>query len=492
MRVTSINSNATFGYNKELHSQIQKKLETTKSHKTENAYLLNLEHQCIDMEDTIIGLEDRKLTKSGKYGNLACLLSETKKSLMFFLEFFYPQEHFCDKEIQSYIAESKQTSDVNSKDWRIKLCRDLSEYSTSEYPELKKKQNYKTDELSFLKFYEDIREIRQEKAEQPTQTERAKKAASSSSIRTVESSPKPKEVDILNKFEPTENSPKGLDDVVGLDSLKESFQSDIIYYLDNPEMLETDKKEYGIQPPKGYLLYGPPGCGKTYIAKALAQETGLNMYQLDVSKAGSKYVNQTSNNIQKAFDFLAERSKYDKKPVILFMDEIDSLALSRNSSSGSGENHKTTGTLLKLIESSRDNGIIVIATTNMINSLDEALKQRFDKQEYVGLPKEEEIQGLLNKLLSSHTKGQNLAVDEDAIKALSGELVGHSNRTIDSVVNSAYKIARNDNRSDLKTEHIMQALSKTETEKPNEQEYQTKTSAKANNLIGFKTAVEEV
>ena len=127
----------------------------------------------------------------------------------------------------------------------------------------------------------------------------------------------------------------------------------------------------------------------------------------------------------------------------------------------------------------------------MINSLDEALKQRFDKQEYVGLPKEEEIQGLLNKLLSSHTKGQNLAVDEDAIKALSGELVGHSNRTIDSVVNSAYKIARNDNRSDLKTEHIMQALSKTETEKPNEQEYQTKTSAKANNLIGFKTEVVE-
>ena len=65
------------------------------------------------------------------------------------------------------------------------------------------------------------------------------------------------------------------------------------------------------------------------------------------------------------------------------MDEIDSLALSRNSSSGSGENHKTTGTLLKLIESSRDNGIIVIATTNMINSLDEALKQRFDKTHYL-------------------------------------------------------------------------------------------------------------
>lgn len=490
MRVTSINSNATFGYNKELHSQIQNKLETTKSHKTENAYLLNLEKQCNCIEDTIIGLEDKKLTNSGKYGNLTCLLSETKKSLMFFLEFFYPKEHFCDKEIQSYLAESKQTSNVSSKDWRLKLCRDLSEYSTEKYPELEKKQNLKTDELFFTKFDEDGREIRTEKAEQPPKTEQTKKAASSS-IRTVEGTSKPKEIDILNKFEPTESSPKGLDDVIGLDGLKESFQSDIIYYLDNPEMLEIDKKEYGIQPPKGYLLYGPPGCGKTYIAKALAQETGLNMYQLDVSKAGSKYVNQTSNNIQKAFDFLTERSKYDKKPVILFMDDIDSLALSRNSSSGSGENHKTTGTLLKLIESSRDNGIIVIATTNMINSLDEALKQRFDKQEYVGLPKEEEIQGLLGKLLSSHTKGQNLAADEEAIKAVSAELVGHSNRTIDSVVNSAYKIARNDNRSDLKSEHIMEALAKTETKKPNEQEYKTKTSVKSSNLIGFKTAVDE-
>ena len=240
MRVTSINSNATFGYNKELHSQIKNKLETTKSHKTENAFLLNLENQCIDMEDTIIGLEDKKLTKSGKYGNLACLLSETKKSLMFFLEFFYPQEHFCDKEIQSYISESKQTSDVNSKDWRIKLCRDLSEYSTSEYPELEKKKKTKTDELFIARFDEDGREIRPEKTEQPQPV----KQSSQSSIRSVESAPKPKEIDILNKFEPTDSSPKGLDDVVGLDNLKESFQSDIIYYLDNPEMLETDKKEY--------------------------------------------------------------------------------------------------------------------------------------------------------------------------------------------------------------------------------------------------------
>ena len=122
-----------------------------------------------------------------------------------------------------------------------------------------------------------------------------------------------------------------------------------------------DEAEYGIRAPRGFLFYGPPGCGKTFITQALAAESGLEMFKMDVSKVGSKYVNQTSNNIQAVFEFLSKHNQKTQKPCILFMDEVDSLAINRDGDArSSGENAKATTTLLKLVEQARDNGIILI------------------------------------------------------------------------------------------------------------------------------------
>ena len=123
-----------------------------------------------------------------------------------------------------------------------------------------------------------------------------------------------KKPDFLDEFIPRQSSPKGFCDVVGFENQKNELKESIIDYIENPELAEIDKNEYGITLPRGYLFYGPPGCGKTFLTEAIAAETGLKMYKMDLSKIGSSYVNQTAKNIQGAFDFLKTQAKKDNKP----------------------------------------------------------------------------------------------------------------------------------------------------------------------------------
>ena len=277
---------------------------------------------------------------------------------------------------------------------------------------------------------------------------------------------------LLTKYTSSESSPKGFSDIVGLDDIKQRFREEIITPVLNPEQAKIDFLEYGIKPPRGFIFYGPPGCGKTFITKALAAESKLEMYSMDVSKIGSSYVNKTANNLEKAFNFLKDRARSSQKPVLLFMDEVDSLAAKRNFSSGQGEDEKAVSTLLKLVEAARDNNIIIIAATNKFNDLDEAFKARFDGQVYFPLPDNDARIALLKAQLSSRKKGVNLANSNEELQKLSDMLSGFSNRSIVFIVDEASKIARRKLfRSEISFEDFAQAIEKTGLQKSNEKDY---------------------
>ena len=288
---------------------------------------------------------------------------------------------------------------------------------------------------------------------------------------------------LLTIYSKTESSPDGFCDVVGMDEVKQKLQEDLIDYITIPDRAELDWLEYGLRTPRGYLFYGPPGCGKTYITQALAQEADMAMFKLDISKAGSKYVNQTANNIEKAFSYIKLCAKKTDKPILLFMDEVDSLAIKRDGqATSSAENLKTTTTLLKLLDEARDSNIIVIAATNQIDILDDAFKERFDGQMYFPLPDKEQIKDYLITSLLLKEKGENLAKNEDDIEKLTNEFEGYSTRAISFMLEDAAKRARRNQRRDITFEDVKSAIENSEQTKHDEKQY--KKNRKTRN-IGF-------
>ncbi len=206
------------------------------------------------------------------------------------------------------------------------------------------------------------------------------------------------------------------------------------------------------------------------------------MYKMDISKIGSKYVNETPANIQKAFNYLAKKAKKDGKPILLFMDEIDSIGMSRENHAGSSsENLKTTSSLLKLIQEAKDNNIIIIAATNRRNLIDKALLNRFQSEIYFGLYDEKGIKGLLKEKLGKIEKGKSLSENEEALSEISKELTGYSNRSIVHIIAKSAKIARRNSRSEITIETVRQAIKDCNFEKINDNSYKRATKRR----IGF-------
>ncbi|XP_013881962.1 spermatogenesis-associated protein 5 [Austrofundulus limnaeus] len=141
----------------------------------------------------------------------------------------------------------------------------------------------------------------------------------------------------------------------------------------------------GIQPPKGVLLYGPPGCSKTMIAKALANESGLNFLAIKGPELLSKYVGESERAVREVF-----RKARAVAPSIVFFDEIDALASERGSSSGSsGVGDRVLAQLLTEMDGIEQlRGVTVLAATNRPDMIDKALMRpgRLDRIVYVPLP----------------------------------------------------------------------------------------------------------
>ncbi|MCZ7382105.1 MAG: CDC48 family AAA ATPase [Candidatus Methanoperedens sp.] len=170
--------------------------------------------------------------------------------------------------------------------------------------------------------------------------------------------------------------------------------------LRHPELFE----KLGIEPPKGVLLHGPPGTGKTMIAKAVANETDANFVSISGPEIMSKYYGESEKHIREIFDE-AEKNA----PTVIFIDEIDSIAPKREEVTGEVE-RRVVAQLLSLMDGLKKRGqVIVIAATNRPNAIDAALRRggRFDREIEIGIP--DRIGRL--EILQVHTRGMPLAED---------------------------------------------------------------------------------
>jgi transitional endoplasmic reticulum ATPase len=177
--------------------------------------------------------------------------------------------------------------------------------------------------------------------------------------------------------------------------------------LRHPELFD----KLGIEPPKGVLLHGPPGTGKTMIAKAVANETDANFVSISGPEIMSKYYGESEKQLREIFDE-AEKTA----PTIIFIDEIDSIAPKREEVTGEVE-RRVVAQLLSLMDGLKKRGqVIVIAATNRPNAVDPALRRggRFDREIEIGIP--DRIGRF--EILQIHTRGMPLAGDMSEEKGM--------------------------------------------------------------------------
>ncbi len=172
---------------------------------------------------------------------------------------------------------------------------------------------------------------------------------------------------------------KGFSAIAGMQELKDTIKLDVIDALNDKERYA----EYGLTIPNGMLLYGPPGCGKTFFAEKMAEEIGFNFYQIKPSDIQSKWVNATQENIKELFDEARENA-----PSIIFIDELDAVVPSRDTANISHMNTSAVNEFLAQMNNCSENGIFVIGATNRPDAIDLAVLRsgRLDKHFYLPPP----------------------------------------------------------------------------------------------------------
>ncbi len=262
-----------------------------------------------------------------------------------------------------------------------------------------------------------------------------------------------KEMALMSEIH-TENSANGkitFEDVAGNQEAKESLK-ELVDFIQYPEIYS---KYGGARLPRGVLLYGPPGTGKTLLAKALAGEANVPFYPVSGSDFIQVYAGLGASRIRELF----KKAKEDGKSVI-FIDEIDALGKKRkgSNSNSSEEGDRTLNALLTEMSGFKGNeGIIVIAATNRIDTLDEALLRpgRFDRQIEIGLP---DVNARYS-ILELHSKNKPLSPEVD-LKKLATETVYFSGAKLENLMNESAIIAARDKDKNINNKHIDRAYYK--------------------------------
>lgn len=205
----------------------------------------------------------------------------------------------------------------------------------------------------------------------------------------------------------------GYDDIGGVRKQLAQIRELVELPLRHPGLF----KNVGVKPPKGILMYGPPGCGKTLIARAVANETGAFFFLINGPEIMSKMAGESESNLRKAFEEAEKNS-----PAIIFIDEIDSIAPKRDKTQGEVE-RRIVSQLLTLMDGMKARSqVIVIGATNRPNTIDAALRRfgRFDREIDIGIPDQT---GRL-EVLRIHTKNMKLSSDVD-LESVSSETHGY-------------------------------------------------------------------
>ncbi|CAD6338036.1 unnamed protein product [Miscanthus lutarioriparius] len=217
------------------------------------------------------------------------------------------------------------------------------------------------------------------------------------------------------------------DDVGGLDSLRKEFDRCIIRCIKHPE----DYEVFGVNMQAGFLLFGPPGCGKTLIAKAVAHEAGANFIHIKGPELLNKYVGESESEVRKIFTRARTNS-----PCILFFDEVDALTTKRGKEGGWVVERLLNQLLIELDGADQRQGVYVIGATNRIDVIDDAVLRpgRFGKKHYVPLPGADERVSILKAHARSKPVSADVDLDALARRAECNNLTGAD---LASLVNEA-------------------------------------------------------
>jgi len=240
------------------------------------------------------------------------------------------------------------------------------------------------------------------------------------------------------------------DDVAGISESKRELE-EIVDFLKRTEKY----KALGAKVPKGVLLVGPPGCGKTLLAKAVAGEAGVPFFSISGSDFVEMFVGVGASRVRDLF----EQAKKNA-PCIVFIDEIDAVGRQRSGMSGGGndEREQTLNQLLVEMDGFQPNsGIIVLAATNRPDVLDKALLRpgRFDRKVVIDTP---DLAGR-KQILDVHVRGKPVAEEID-LKVIAKRTPGFSGADLMNLVNEAAILAARESDKEIRLKHIEEAIDK--------------------------------
>ncbi|OBK44364.1 26S protease regulatory subunit [Mycobacterium sp. 1081908.1] len=244
--------------------------------------------------------------------------------------------------------------------------------------------------------------------------------------------PTPDAVDETD-FEVVERSQVRLADVAGMAEVKQQIELSLLGPIRNPELM----KAYKISARGGLLLYGPPGCGKTYIAKAISGEMGANFYQVGIADVLHSWLGESERSVHSIFE-TARRNA----PCVLFFDEVDALGHRRSGLVGGSGLRTVVNTLLEEMDSatSTNDGVYVLGATNAPWDVDPALRRpgRFDRMIFVALPDLEARTGIVR----FHLRDRPVAGID--LRSIAGRTEGFSGADLAHICDTATQLAMAD------------------------------------------------
>ena len=482
-KITGIRNDMAFGYNPAVNSELIKTLDNSKKNKSFNKYIKEMVMATNNAEKELRSAEKRnRLT-------LVTLLTASfipaKILLTDMVNALFPNFNYREKELESYQDEIKNRNlaeeqpshwmnvlvstlhDHEIQDQAEVATHVLSQVMAQQFPSLQFDFSGLTG--AFKQHY--MGEVEDYDAvEEPADDENNKELSDNAKLGQSK----------VEEYIPTAMSEKGFASLGGMKELKETLNDKIVGVLKDPMQAKLDNIEYGKKIPKGLLLYGPPGTGKTTVVEHLSTEAGVPLLKLKTGKLKTSYWHETSKNIDAAFDY-AESIATPEKPVLMMIDDADSFFVARTGRTEQFQAEEMT-TFLDRIASAADHNVMVVATTNKYDVMDDAVRSRFDEQIYVGLPDLEARISILKMLLNQRTKGKALAENEEEVTKVAKKLESFAIREIIGITNRAAMLALKDERRNITAADYEKIISESQNLKVKEELYKTNATRKS---IGF-------